>query len=416
MSIVRQLIECGIVKYGDFKLKSGANSKIYFDLRSIIANPSLTNQVCWQLQLTILKELKDTFDIRSTKEVCIVGVPTGAVPIAAILSHNMELPIAMVRDAPKDHGLGKQIEGSDAKHIILVEDVITTGGSVEKFAKILEANGKKIILIVCILDREAGGVTDLQSKGYHVAALTRMSEFVPPPRIQNWIDLRTKRKSNLIVALDNPDSQINLDIAYKVVSYVCAFKLHWDLYQFRDDSHRSSFIYQIEYMSTELGGIAIIEDRKFADIAAISLKQWQALPQTYRKIINTVTVHPIAGPDVLEVLSHEVGVLVIHKLSTENNLTIYYAKDVEYMVEKLHNPNIVGFVSQKKVMDGNYSMFPYLTFSPGVNLDKTTDGLGQLWTADKNTDFVIVGRGITEAEDPVEAAKRYREHFYQNDI
>lgn len=418
MSIISQLIDTEVVKYGDFTLKSGAKSKIYFDLRSIIAKPGLLHSVSYQLRDLIYQTRENnkynTNSLDLTSDICVIGVPTGAVPIAAILADKMNMPMAMVRDAPKDHGLGKQVEGSEAKNVILIEDVITTGGSVDKYAKILEDAGRKIALVVCILDREAGGVTELKKK-YRVASLVKMSDFSHPQVVQNFLDRRNAKQSNLVVALDNSNPDENLRIAELVAPYVAAFKLHYDLYQFEEVvgvNTRDNFINHLRILKAQ-HNFAIIEDRKFADIAAICVKQWQALPEDYKKIVDAVTVHPVCGPDVVDALGKEVPLLLIHQLSTKGNLicSCYSECIVNSMAPR--SSNVVGFISQSRVTNNGYPIHPYLTFSPGVNLDATTDGQGQQWSATKNTDFVIVGRGITEAKDPATESKRYRDTFWK---
>lgn len=409
MSIVSQFISSGVVKYGDFTLKSGANSKIYFDLRSILSNPKLTHNIMYQMRNIMYKYCSDL----NYENTCFVGVPTGAVPIAAIIAHSMSYPIAMVRDAPKEHGLGKQIEGSEAPNVILIEDVITTGGSVEKYAEILEVAGRKIVLIACVLDRESGGVAKLQ-KNYRVISMVKISDFAYPPVIQRFLDYRNAKKSNLVVALDHTNPNENVRIAELVAPYVAAFKLHYDLYQFKEvfgTRTAPDFVNDMRLLK-EKYNFAIIEDRKFADIAVISLKQWHALPEEYREIIDAVTVHPICGPDVVKVLSKEVGLLLIHQLSTASNLISQYYSDCVEEIAK-QSENVVGFISQSRIMEGGYPIHPYLTFAPGVNLSAKTDDQGQQWSNFKNADFLIVGRGITEADNPAVTAELYRDNFWK---
>lgn len=404
MSIVQQLIDNNIVQYGDFVLKSGSNTDIYFDMRSITNNPHLTRDVCDALKNLIHKESISYSE--EYEKVCIVGVPTGAVPIAAILANRMNLPFAMIRDEIKEHGLGKQIEGSDCKYVILVEDVITTGSSIEKYADILKAAGREILLVVCILNREAGGFEHIE-KIYSAVSLLKISDFIRPPVIQNLMHIKKTKKSNLIIALDDPDPELNLKIIEQVAPYVVGFKMHFDIYKFLDNAHKTHFISIIENYKDNYG-MFIIEDRKFADIAVITLKQWHALPESYRRIITAVTVHPICGPDVVEILGKDVGLLLIHQLSTKGNLIDEkYSNAVKCFASK--SKNVIGFISSSKVKNAH----PYLTFSPGINLNASTDGYGQQWSESKETDFVIVGRGITESKDPASTAKYYKNTFYK---
>lgn len=412
------LVKAGLVKYGDFTLKSGAKSRIYFDLRSIVASPTLLQEVVLEIE-------QNLFMLVDSQWNCVVGVPTGAVPLAAAFAHYRKLPIAMVREAPKKHGLGKQVEGSENQSVILIEDVVTTGDSVEKFAKILEEAGRKIAIIICVLDR--GGVANLVAKGYNVRSLLSMEQFMPCAPAQRIIDYSQTVQSNLIVALDDVDPVRTLSIMRDIAPHVAGFKLHMDIYQFGDPLFgggfggpalggkitKDDFVTQISVLKKQYG-FTLIEDRKFADIAVIVQKQWNSYSPAYRHIVDMVTVHSICGPDVLDLLCKEVGLLLIHQLSTAGNLiTLEYSNATVAMAER--TPNVVGFISQSRVVDAHKNpVVPYLTFSPGVNLDTKSDKHGQQWSNTKNTDFVIVGRGITEADDPVEAAARYQAAFWKS--
>src|SRR5690606_35488459 len=98
------------------------------------------------------------------------------------------------------------------KEVVIVEDVITTGGSVMEIINILEDHELKIKKIVCILDREAGGVSKLLELGYDVECLMKMSDCLQNtivPRIvtinsitQQLVNIIHQKKSNLIVSLD----------------------------------------------------------------------------------------------------------------------------------------------------------------------------------------------------------------------
>jgi len=102
-----------------------------------------------------------------------------------------------------------------------------------------------------------------------------------------------------------------------------------------------------------------------------------------------------------------IGLLPIHSLSTSDNLidTTYSCKVLQMAKEC---KNVVGFITQEHVSDG------YLNFSPGVNINDSGDSLGQSYRTpevmkENGTDIFIVGRGIYNSDDIVEAAKTYRD-------
>lgn len=387
-----QFVAEELVKYGSFKLKSGQMSDIYFNLREMVKKPELLDKTA-----TLIARQLGVLD---PKEFCVVGVPMGAIALATVVAQKMQLPQALVREEVKDHGTGGQIHGSDNRKIILIEDVVTTGGSVEKFAKILQAAGREVVAISVVLDR--GGVKDLRKKGFTVHSLMHMDDFIRQHIVKELIHISNTKRSNLIVALDDPSPEANLKVMQETKDFVCGFKLHMDIYKFRGDLHRGQFINTL-IETRHNSRVIIIEDRKFADIADVSIKQLGDIP----RFADMVTVHSICGPDTIREIAARVGVLVIHQLSSRGNLiTPEYSRNTILAIQGI--PGVVGFISQEVV-----GVVPYITMSPGVNLTQTADARGQQYSSEKKTHFVIVGRGITQDPNPRQAAIKYCETFYK---
>jgi len=122
--IIVQLKEKNIVKEGEFTLKSGKKSNIYFDFKSLPNYPHLMNNIS-----ILFKEYLESNEL-TDKVIC--GVPYGGIPFASILSLNLNLPLMILRKEAKNYGTKKKLEGNlyYDKKVILVEDVITTGSSV----------------------------------------------------------------------------------------------------------------------------------------------------------------------------------------------------------------------------------------------------------------------------------------------
>jgi len=162
----------GIVKKGQFTLKSGLKSDIYVDLRLLMSYSTAMKKTC--KALCELGNLPELFE-----HCAIVGVPMGALPIASALSHETCMPMIMVRDKQKEYGCKNLIEGSvpTDKKVVVIEDVITTGGSAIQFIEKLEEQGLTIVQLLCVLDREQGGVESIREKGYDIKALFKLSEF-----------------------------------------------------------------------------------------------------------------------------------------------------------------------------------------------------------------------------------------------
>lgn len=396
MDLIHQLKCCNIIKVGNFTLKSGLKSNLYFDFKGLISYPKLISQISYELSKMI------------TKNYVICGVPLGGIPYAVSVSQILNYPMILLRDEKKDYGMCQQIEGNVFnKEVVLIEDVITTGGSVLGAIDILEKNGISVKQIVCILNRDAGGVELLLSKGYDVKWLFKMCDIVDHKTIMNELVIKNdvgnklmnvikNKKTNLVLSLDVCDVSRFVDILNSVCDYVCAVKVHCDI--FSDDKIRSVLY---EFKKKDL---LIIEDRKFADIGSICTKQLDVI----KEHADIVTVHGICGyPMIKELDKYGVGLLLIHMMSVEDCLidTIYECKVVDMGMKC---KNIIGFVSQKKV-DG------FLTFSPGVKLKDGVDNMGQKYKSiDKcNADIFIVGRGIYECDDIVGTTITYRDACYK---
>lgn len=112
------------------------------------------------------------------------GLTMGADPIAYALSlsyreHGQIVYPLIVRKEAKDHGTGKQIEGEveSVDSVLLLDDVITTGGSSLKAAEAFRKAGLKVTHAVCIIDREEGGRESLEKEGITLFSLYRKSDF-----------------------------------------------------------------------------------------------------------------------------------------------------------------------------------------------------------------------------------------------
>ena len=156
------LLENCFIK-GTFRLASGATSNVYFDCKRATLDP-LGLSLIADLLLDKVDELRQA----GTTVDAVGGPSVGADPIAAgvaLRSAQREnpLPAFLVRRKVKDHGTGRLIENPipTGSSVLVVEDVITSAGSVlESLATIQEA-GLKIAAVACIVDREAGGAEAL---------------------------------------------------------------------------------------------------------------------------------------------------------------------------------------------------------------------------------------------------------------
>lgn len=147
---------------GEFTLRSGRKSNYYLD------------KYRFETQGDILRALGDLFAAHVTPEVDrIAGAELGAVPLAAATSMACGKPCVYVRNQKKDYGTAKQVEGvlNPGEKVLIVEDVLTTGGQVLEAAKTLESLGVTIVKIVATIDREEGARAAIEGTGYAFDAL-----------------------------------------------------------------------------------------------------------------------------------------------------------------------------------------------------------------------------------------------------
>lgn len=150
MSLLDKLVDKECIKTGFFKLKNGKLSKYYIDMKHLISHPTLLSEVGDALYKLI--------DLNNCDLIC--GVPLGGLPIATYISTKYNIPMIIPRDKAKDYGMCKQIEGNYKKEnkCVIIEDVITTGGSVENIIRLLK-NKVTITNIIVIVNR--GNESDL---------------------------------------------------------------------------------------------------------------------------------------------------------------------------------------------------------------------------------------------------------------
>ena len=125
-----------------FTWASGWKSPIYCDNRKTLSYPSLRNFVKIEISRLILE--------RFGQVDAIAGVATGAIPQGALVADELNLPFVYVRSKPKDHGLENLIEGElrPGMKVVVIEDLISTGGSSLKAVEALRSNGCEVIGMV----------------------------------------------------------------------------------------------------------------------------------------------------------------------------------------------------------------------------------------------------------------------------
>ena len=173
------IVECGILKNGTFKLSSGETSPIYADFRLLTSIPELRERVAKAFSEIIEHTNQNTANI------VLMGVPMGGIALASFVASCCKMPLVVMRDKRKEYGAKNLIEGMDietlrTKKIIVIEDVITTGGSVKNLIEKLKYEEKlDIHQVICILDRNKGGIDMLKREyGLKTNSIFCLGDFV----------------------------------------------------------------------------------------------------------------------------------------------------------------------------------------------------------------------------------------------
>jgi len=171
------LADIGAIKFGEFTLASGQKSPIYVDLRLLVSRPDVLRQVAYAYAQLIRQEL-GVGD--QSSGVRLAAIPYAALPIGTAVALEMGLPLIYPRREVKAHGTGQKIEGAfrAGERAIVLDDLITTGGSKLEAIQALETAGLVVQDVVVLLDREQGGREELEAAGYRLHAVLRLSEVL----------------------------------------------------------------------------------------------------------------------------------------------------------------------------------------------------------------------------------------------
>ena len=166
--LAEKLLQISAIKLqpqNPFIWASGWNSPIYNDNRRILSYPDIRNFV----KIEYAKAILENFP---TVE-AVAGVATGAIAIGAIVADAIGLPYVYVRDTPKDHGLENSIEGNlkPGTKVVVIEDLVSTGGSSLKTVELLENYGTEVIGMTCLFNYKF----PMAVKRFHEANITLVS-------------------------------------------------------------------------------------------------------------------------------------------------------------------------------------------------------------------------------------------------
>ena len=154
--------------FGSFTLRSGKLSDSYFDKYQFESDPILLQDIAVAMNKLMPYETE-----------VLAGLEMGGIPIVTMLSNVSGLHCAFIRKEPKAHGTCKYSEGASLidKNVLIVEDVVSSGGAIVDAVAMLRADGIKVSQALCVIDRETGAYEKLEAIGIELLSVFKQSEI-----------------------------------------------------------------------------------------------------------------------------------------------------------------------------------------------------------------------------------------------
>ncbi len=153
---------------GEFRLRSGLVTDTYFDKYQFESDPAILQAVA----ALMVDLIPDDTEL-------LAGLELGGVPVATALSIASGLPCVFVRKVAKEYGTAKLAEGPSisGRRLLIVEDVVTTGGQIAISAADLRQCGAQVHSAICVIDREQGGPAALAESDLSLSSVFKRSDI-----------------------------------------------------------------------------------------------------------------------------------------------------------------------------------------------------------------------------------------------
>ncbi|MGI9027609.1 MAG: orotate phosphoribosyltransferase [Candidatus Saccharimonadales bacterium] len=175
------LYDRGFVRFGDYTLKSGLWSPVYINLRGV-GSYNRTSEIRRGRQADIRGSIVRAYSdqVEAFEHDHILGIPEAALTIAGLVAHHSNQSALQMRVKEKAHGEPVNIEGDycEDERVVLVDDLITTGGAKIEAKEKVEVHGLKVAGIAVLVDREQGGVQQLAEAGIRTEAAIGMTTLI----------------------------------------------------------------------------------------------------------------------------------------------------------------------------------------------------------------------------------------------
>lgn len=192
--IAHALLSIGAVELrpnDPFTWASGIKSPIYCDNRLTMSSPVVRKQIA----VALARSIEDAFPETEV----VAGTATAGIPHAAWVSDVLNLPMVYVRSKAKEHGRGNQIEGklSKGQKVVVIEDLISTGGSSIEAVKALREQGCEVLGVVCIFTYHLKRADDMfEEQGIPYVSLTNFDALIEVATLEKKISDDDKPQLN----------------------------------------------------------------------------------------------------------------------------------------------------------------------------------------------------------------------------
>jgi orotate phosphoribosyltransferase len=173
-ALARAIAEIALLR-GTFTLRSGRTSKYYLDKYLFSTRPEILRPLGVMFAERI-RDLEAVFGVRIDR---LAGAELGGIPLVTAASLQTGLPCIFVRNAKKDYGTARQLEGvlAGGDTAVIVEDVATTGGQALEAAAVLREAGARVLAIIATIDRQEGARENVESAGIRFESLFTKREL-----------------------------------------------------------------------------------------------------------------------------------------------------------------------------------------------------------------------------------------------
>lgn len=188
-----------------FTWASGIKSPIYCDNRLVLSHVEARNYI----ESALAEKIKEQYP----ECTCIVGTATAGIAHAAIVAHTLELPNAYVRSSNKEHGRQNQVEGriNKSDKVVVIEDLISTGGSVIKVVDVIRELGAEVLAVISIFSYDLQkGKDNFKNANCKYQSLTNISELVDVAVEHSYINNSEKQQVLKFIEAPNSEDWMNL--------------------------------------------------------------------------------------------------------------------------------------------------------------------------------------------------------------